>query len=69
MKQVMEILVGMVVIFIALFFGGLILAFPIKFLWNWLMPSILNLPTIGYWQAFGLFYLCGLLFKNISSNK
>lgn len=69
MKQVMEILVGMVVIIIVLFFSGLVLAFPIMLLWNWLIPSILNLPTIGYWQAFGLFYLCGLLFKNISSSK
>ena len=67
MKQVMEILVGMAVVIIVLFFGGLVLAFPIKYLCNWLVPTILGLPPIGYWQAFGLFYLCGLLFKDIKS--
>lgn len=31
-------------------------------LWNWLMPEIFGLITIGYWQALGLMCLSSLLF-------
>lgn len=41
---------------------SLIAAFPIMWLWNWLMPVIFNLPTITVWQALGLDILFGLLF-------
>lgn len=32
-------------------------------LWNWLMPAIFKLPTIGFWQAVGLLALAQILFK------
>ena len=32
-------------------------------LWNWLMPAIFKLPTIGFWQAIGILCLSQLLFK------
>lgn len=46
-------------------------AVPLHFLWNWLMPELFGLKSIGYWQAWGLFWLCGLLFKSssLSSSK
>jgi hypothetical protein len=31
-------------------------------LWNWLMPTLFGLPTIGFWQAVGLLTLCWVLF-------
>ncbi len=31
-------------------------------LWNWLMPAIFGLHTIGYWQALGILLLSKLLF-------
>jgi len=32
-------------------------------LWNWLMPAIFRLPSIGFWQAVGLLILSHILFK------
>ena len=32
-------------------------------LWNWLMPTIFKLPTIGFWQAWGILALSHILFK------
>src|SRR5271154_5455512 len=32
-------------------------------LWNWLMPAIFKLPTIGFWQAVGILILSQILFK------
>ncbi|TAI47369.1 hypothetical protein [Flagellimonas allohymeniacidonis] len=31
-------------------------------LWNWLMPDIFGLTSIGYWQALGILVLAKLLF-------
>ncbi len=38
-----------------------LLGFVIMWLWNWLMPALFGLHTIGYWQAVGLFFLSKLL--------
>ena len=32
-------------------------------LWNWLMPAIFKLPTIGFWQAVGILVLSHILFR------
>ena len=31
-------------------------------LWNWVAVSLFNAPVIGYWTAFGLQWLCNILF-------
>jgi len=41
----------------AVVFGALVMV-----LWNWLLPGIFGLGTIGYWQGFGLVLLAKLLF-------
>lgn len=33
----------------------------VMLLWNWLMPTIFGLTTIGFWQALGLLVLSWLL--------
>lgn len=57
--------VGLVVV--AVF--GLIEAVFVSLCWNYIMPFLFGLPTIGYWQAFVLSFLCGMLFKNSSSTN
>lgn len=49
---------------------GIIAAIPTYFLWNWLMPEIFGIKTITFWQAWGVVFLSGILFKgNGSSSK
>ena len=43
-----------------------ILGLPLMWLWNWLMPTIFNLPTITFWQAMGLNIMASILFKDNS---
>ena len=31
-------------------------------LWNWIATDLFSLPTVGYWQAVGLTWLCRILF-------
>tara|TARA_B100001996_G_scaffold81013_1_gene59778 strand:- start:364 stop:630 length:267 start_codon:yes stop_codon:yes gene_type:complete len=33
-------------------------------LWNWIMPGLFGLATIGYLQAFGLYVMSRLLFNH-----
>ena len=46
---------------------ALIMAIPVMFLWDWIMPALFGLGTITLFQAWGLSVLCALLFKNNSS--
>jgi hypothetical protein len=43
---------------------SLIMALPTMLLWDWLMPELFGLKTITLFQAWGLNFLCGMLFKS-----
>ncbi|AFK66377.1 hypothetical protein SWPG_00128 [Synechococcus phage S-CBM2] len=51
----------------AVIIGGVLafLSIPaiLMLLWNWLMPFLFSLPTIGYFKAGGLFIMSYILFK------
>ena len=58
-------IIGLLVLAVILF------GYPTLLLWNWLMPTIFNLPYITFWQACGLNLLASILFKptiNIKQN-
>lgn len=53
-----------------LFLVAALMSLPVMLLWDWLMPTIFGLPEITWLQAWGLLFLCGLLFKShITTNK
>ena len=62
------ILLGIGIGFLVAAFIGLILAFPIMWIWNYLMPALFSVGQIGYWQAFWLYFLCNLLIKPTVTN-
>ena len=43
---------------------SILYALPVWFLWNLLIPDIFGLSVISIWQALGLSFLSGLLFKS-----
>ena len=43
-------------------FGFFIQPANVMLLWNWLMPSLFGLVTIGYWTAMGLYLMSRILF-------
>jgi cadmium resistance protein CadD (predicted permease) len=63
LKIVGGVVLGTVLIAVVSF----VFAVVVKILWNWLMPNILGLKEITYWQAWGLMVLCGFLFKGTGS--
>lgn len=53
---------------------GLLLAFPVMWLVNWLFVPSLLLAVFGtaqltFWKAYGLLVLSGLLFKSTNSSS
>lgn len=36
----------------------------VMWLWNALLPDLLHLPMIGFWQAMGILILCKILFAS-----
>ena len=46
------------------FVFSVILAVPVMWLWDWLMPSIFGLKEVTLMQAWGLSLLSSLLFKS-----
>lgn len=40
---------------------GLLFGNVVMWLWNWLMPKLFGLGTIGFWEALGLFALARIL--------
>jgi hypothetical protein len=56
--------VGLIVFF------GLLVSLPVMLLWNYcLVGAVTGVNAIGWWQAWGLMILCGLLFKSSIETK
>ena len=53
-----------VVYVVMLFVAAALMSLPVMLLWDWLMPGIFVLRTITWFEAWGLLFLCGLLFKS-----
>lgn len=50
---------------LAVLFGiSLVLSLPVMLLWDWLMPTLFGLTEITWLQAWGLNFLCGILFRD-----
>ncbi len=65
------LLVVLGLLFIAVLYG-LLVALPVMWLWNWLIPILFTTEaitkTITFWQALGLSLLCSFLFKSAASS-
>ena len=59
-------LIFLVTLGVLLLFGFLYSAL-IMWIWNAVIVALFGLPFISYWQAFGLYILCNILFKNTTN--
>jgi hypothetical protein len=59
------VIIGLVLLCLGIAFGAVCLqAWVVMLLWNWIAVELFSLPTIGFWLAFGLCWLCNLLFRS-----
>jgi len=66
-EKIGRIVCAMLLVPLILAFTALLFGFPVKWLWNWLMPTLFGLRGITFLQAVGLMYLAGLLFGQSKS--
>lgn len=64
-EKLAAVLISFIVIAFSAIIGGLL----VMWLWNWLMPSLFGLPTLNFWQSWGLSFLGGLLFGRVNVSK
>jgi hypothetical protein len=63
--------IGIIVGALAYTFGMMCLqAWLVMLLWNWIAVQLFGAPILTFWVAFGLRWLCVLLFKShVTVNK
>jgi hypothetical protein len=58
------LIIGCVILALAVAFGVMCLqAWLVMLLWNWVAVGVFGAPVLKFWVAFGLTWLCSLLFK------
>lgn len=67
----MDTIVKILMVIILVVFVGLILALPVMYLWNAVIPDVFHLERITFSQALYLNLLCSALFSsgNLKSDK
>ena len=51
------------------FFLALLFAWPLMWAWNYVIPGLLPLHALTYWQAFSLIIISNLLVKSQTTSK
>ena len=64
-------IIAVVIFAIAWTFGLMCLqSWIVMLLWNWIAVGLFGAPALSFWVAFGLRWLCSLLFKSkLTVNK
>ena len=69
MNNINKIILAVIGVVACVVFFALVSSIIVMLLWNWLMPVLFGLKTITWLQAFGLSFLCGMLFKSSNTSK
>lgn len=68
-RQIGLVLAGALGVFVMLVVISFVFSYPVMLLWNGcLVPAVVGLKEIGWLQAWGIMFLCGLLFKSPQKN-
>ena len=58
-----ETIVNLIAAFLTMILTAALMALPVMWLWNWLMPTLFGLIEITYFPAMGIVLLSDILFK------
>ena len=67
MEKFLAGLVAVVLVVAMIFFIAAVMAYPLKWTWNYIVPSLFGLRRIGALEAFCLHFVFGSLLKSTSS--
>jgi len=66
MSDVIGAIVGFILLIVVVAF---LMALPVMWCWNYVMPDLFGLAELDFWHALVLSLLSGMLFKNSSSSS
>lgn len=70
LAKIVLVLLGLALTFAMVVLGAVLFAFPVKWLWNYVVPYLFHgVPELDFWHALALGMLCGMLFKSSSSSS
>lgn len=69
LEKLAELTIGCGIVAVVMAIVAIVIGFPIKWLWNWIMPAIFGLPEISFWMALGISFLISFLFRGILRNN
>lgn len=69
MNKVIVALIAVLLVLAVSVIVALIVALPVMWLWNALLPQLFDFAKITFWQAFGLVLLVRFLFGTGSSGS
>ena len=69
MEKLITVVFAIVGIIVVVAGIGLLLAFPVKWCWNYTMPHVFDLPTITWGQAWCINFLANMLIRTSVSRK
>ena len=59
------LVLGMALLVFVMALGlGLLMAWPVMWLWNYTVVDLFKFPAMDYWHAWAMFVLCSILFKS-----
>jgi hypothetical protein len=65
LDDIVELGLGCGLLVVAWSVVAVLIGFPIKWLWNWIMPTIFDLPEISFWMALAMALLISFLFGGV----
>jgi len=69
MDNALGVILAILILIVGLMIVGLVIAFPVLWLWNYAVVAVFGLPAINWGQAWALMVLSGILFKNTASKS
>jgi len=69
MDNAFGVILAILILIVGLMIVGLVIAFPVMWLWNYAVVAVFGLPAINWGQAWALMVLSGILFKNTASKS
>lgn len=63
METAIKFTAGLIAFVALIFVLGMIMAFPIMWMWNYVMPDVFGLPQINVWQSFWGCFMIRLIFS------
>jgi len=66
MSDVIGAIVGFVLLVVVV---AVVMAFPVMWCWNYVMPDLFGLAELDFWHSLVLAMLSGMLFKSSSSSS